>query len=91
MLTERILDQLLEHHVDVLSVSGMDDYHEGLNAEAHPERMGVQRGWTLEKFLEKSRTVLPTGRVYQNLGIGCDAFHEEVLLGRSSPRVSIQA
>ena len=45
----------------------------------HPERMGIARGWSVDKFLEKSRVILPSGRVYQNLCIGCDAFHEEVL------------
>src|SRR5437899_647388 len=51
----------------------------------HPERMGIAHAWTVEKFLEKSTTVLPSGRVYQNLCIGCDAFHEEVVWsGRQS-------
>lgn len=45
----------------------------------HPERMGLSAGWTLETFLEKSKVLLPSGRTYQNLCIGCDRFHEEVL------------
>jgi hypothetical protein len=45
----------------------------------HPERMGVRDGWSAAEFMEKSRTVTPSGRVYQNLCIGCDRFHEEVL------------
>jgi hypothetical protein len=45
----------------------------------HPERMGIAHGWTVEKFLERSRMVLPSGGVYTNLCIGCDAFHDEVL------------
>ncbi len=45
----------------------------------HPERMGLQRGWSVERFLEKSTTELPSGGLYQNLCIGCDRFHEEVL------------
>ncbi|MBK5293112.1 MAG: radical SAM/SPASM domain-containing protein [Acidobacteriia bacterium] len=45
----------------------------------HPERMGLQHGWSVEKFFEKSRIELPSGGVYQNLCIGCDRFHEEVL------------
>jgi hypothetical protein len=48
----------------------------------HPERMGISHGWTVQKFLEKSRTVLPSGRAYTNLCIGCDAFHTEVLAGQ---------
>ncbi|MGH9397809.1 MAG: SPASM domain-containing protein [Terriglobia bacterium] len=48
----------------------------------HPERMGILSGWSVDKFLEKSKTVLPSGRVYQNLCIGCDAFHREILMAR---------
>jgi hypothetical protein len=48
----------------------------------HPERMGITHGWSVDTFLEKSRRTLPDGRVYQNLCIGCDAFHDEVLLAR---------
>ncbi len=51
---------------------------EAINAGA-PQRMGIEHGWTEETFLEKSKTILPSGRVYQNLCIGCDRFHEEVL------------
>ncbi|MFN7918803.1 MAG: SPASM domain-containing protein [Bryobacteraceae bacterium] len=49
----------------------------------HPERMGVQHGWSVEKFLEKSETRLPSGGGYRNLCIGCDRFHEEVLTRES--------
>ncbi len=45
----------------------------------HPERMGIRQGWTMEHFLEQSRTVTPGGRTYQNLCVGCDRFHEQVL------------
>ncbi len=45
----------------------------------HPERMGVKRGWSVEQFYERSRTTTPLGNPYQNLCIGCDRFHEEVL------------
>ena len=55
----------------------------------HPERMGISHGWSVEKFLEKSRTVLPSGRIYQNLCIGCDAFHEEVLMAAHKELVQI--
>lgn len=47
----------------------------------HPERMGIAEGWTVETFLERSRTTTPDGRPYQNLCIGCDRFHTEVLAG----------
>ncbi|MFN8006771.1 MAG: SPASM domain-containing protein [Terriglobia bacterium] len=46
----------------------------------HPERMGISSGWPLEKFMEKSKRVLPSGKLYQNLCIGCDRFHEEVII-----------
>lgn len=46
----------------------------------HPERMGIAHGWTVEKFIEKSAVTLPSGKVYQNLCVGCDRFHEEVLI-----------
>jgi hypothetical protein len=45
----------------------------------HPERMGISHGWGVERFYEESRTRLASGRVYQNLCIGCDRFHEQVL------------
>ncbi len=56
----------------------------------HPERMGIAHGWSVEKFLEKSTTTLPSGRIYQNLCTGCDAFHNEVLLKSTSELVLIQ-
>lgn len=55
----------------------------------HPERMGIQQGWSVEKFLEKSTGRLPSGRLYRNLCVGCDRFHEEVLEGCKSSLVSI--
>ena len=45
----------------------------------HPERMGLVDGWSEGEFLERSRTALPDGTAYQNLCIGCDRFHEEML------------
>lgn len=50
----------------------------------HPERMGIAHGWSVEKFLAKSKIVRKDGTVYQNLCIGCDAFHDEVLSARAS-------
>lgn len=46
----------------------------------HPERMGISHGWTVEKFIEASTVRLPSGQLYQNLCVGCDKFHEEVLI-----------
>jgi hypothetical protein len=73
----RILDRLAGHPV-----------YEAISM-GHPERMGIARGWTVEKFLEKSKITLPSGREYRNLCIGCDAFHAEVMMGQSEPLVTI--
>jgi pyruvate-formate lyase-activating enzyme len=45
----------------------------------HPERMGLADGWDEAKFNAESRTTLPDGTPYENLCIGCDRFHEQVL------------
>jgi hypothetical protein len=45
----------------------------------HPERMGIAHGWDVERFLAASQTTQPRAGGYQNLCIGCDAFHEAVL------------
>ena len=45
----------------------------------HPERMGLAHGWDEARFNAASKTVLPDGTAYQNLCIGCDRFHEQVL------------
>jgi hypothetical protein len=46
----------------------------------HPERMGISHGWSVEKFIEASTTTTPSGKIFQNLCLGCDRFHEEVLI-----------
>jgi hypothetical protein len=71
---ERKLEEILD------SLAGNPIY-EAISM-GHPERMGIAHRWTVEKFLERSRTVLPSGRVYRNLCLGCDAFHEEVLMSK---------
>jgi hypothetical protein len=63
---------------EILNRCSGDPVYEAINA-GQPERMGLQHGWTEEEFRRKSRTVLPSGRVYENLCIGCDRFHDEVL------------
>jgi Iron-sulfur cluster-binding domain len=45
----------------------------------HPERMGLAHGWSEADFNAASRTTLPNGQPYQNLCIGCDRFHQQVL------------
>jgi hypothetical protein len=80
-----LLERKLE---DVLDSLVGNPVYEAISM-GHPERMGIGHGWSVEKFLEKSRTLLPSGRVYQNLCIGCDAFHEEVLMQKPNALVEI--
>ena len=80
-----LLEQKLERILDELAGNPI---YEAISM-GHPERMGIAHGWTVETFLEKSKTVLPSGRVYQNLCIGCDAFHTEVLMAAADKLVEI--
>jgi hypothetical protein len=82
-----LLDEELETVIDRLVGNPV---YEAISM-GHPERMGIAHGWSVEKLLEKSKTVLPSGRVYQNLCIGCDAFHEEVLMERRAELVQIDS
>jgi len=52
--------------------------YDALNA-GQPERVGLAYGWDEAKMLAASRTQLPDGTPYENLCIGCDRFHEQVL------------
>lgn len=70
-----------ERLIDILESLEGDPVYEAINA-GQPERMGLSLGWSVETFLEKSRTTDPKGRPYANLCIGCDRFHEEVLGAR---------
>lgn len=70
-----------ERLTDILASLAGDPVYEAINA-GQPERMGLADGWSIETFLEKSRTTDPKGRSYANLCIGCDRFHEEVLAPR---------
>lgn len=72
-----------ERLVDILDSLQGDPVYEALNA-GQPERMGLQAGWSVADFLEKSRTTTPQGKPYANLCIGCDQFHAEVM----APRVA---
>ncbi|HKS94622.1 MAG TPA: SPASM domain-containing protein [Terriglobia bacterium] len=91
MKTQLAIGNLLEDKLEVIldRLAGNPVY-EAISM-GHPERMGIAHGWSVEKFLEKSTTTLPSGRVYQNLCIGCDAFHREVLMGGKAELVSISA
>jgi hypothetical protein len=77
--TKRPIGSLLEDNlIDILeSLVGVPAY-EAITM-GHPERMGLAHGWSEEEFVAQSRTVTPTGAPYQNLCIGCDRFHEQVL------------
>jgi MoaA/NifB/PqqE/SkfB family radical SAM enzyme len=55
-----------------------DPVYEAIN-RGEPDRMGLADGWSVERFREKSETTAPGGARYENLCIGCDRFHEEVL------------
>ena len=70
-----------ESLIDILESLRGDPVYEAINA-GHPERMGESQGWDEARFSLKSRSVTPQGQPYQNLCIGCDRFHEEVLAER---------
>lgn len=70
-----------EKLLDILDSLVGDPAFEAINM-GHPERMGITDGWSVETFFDKSRTMKPDGSAYQNLCIGCDRFHQEVLAPR---------
>lgn len=71
-LLEEPLEQILER------LQGHPAY-EAISM-GHPERMGIAKGWTVERFLEESTITRPDGSTYQNLCIGCDRFHDAGLI-----------
>jgi hypothetical protein len=79
MKTQLAIGNLLEEPLEsILARRRGDPVYEAINA-GQPQRMGLAHGWSEQAFLEKSRTLRPDGTPYQNLCIGCDAFHREVL------------
>lgn len=77
--TRRPIGNLLDDGlIDILDSLAGEPAFEAISM-GHPERMGIQYGWSEDTFLERSRTLTPAGRAYGNLCIGCDAFHEQVL------------
>jgi MoaA/NifB/PqqE/SkfB family radical SAM enzyme len=64
--------------VDILDSLKEEPAYQALN-RGDPQGMGLAYGWDEATFAERSRTVTPGGRPYQNLCIGCDAFHKEML------------
>jgi hypothetical protein len=77
--TKLPIGNLLEDDlIDILdSLAGVPAY-EAITM-GHPERMGMNYGWSEAQFIAQSRTTAPDGTPYQNLCIGCDRFHEQVL------------
>jgi MoaA/NifB/PqqE/SkfB family radical SAM enzyme len=77
--TRRPIGSLLEDDLIAIldSLAGVPAY-EAISL-GHPERMGLAHGWSEEAFVARSRTMTPAGTPYQNLCIGCDRFHEQVL------------
>ena len=89
MKTQLAIGSLLEEGLEaILDRLVGNPVYEAISM-GHPERMGISHGWTVEKFFEKSKVKLPNGRVYQNLCIGCDAFHREVLMEERAQLLSI--
>ncbi len=77
--TKRPIGNLIEDNlIDILDSLVGEPAFEAISM-GHPERMGIAQGWSVETFLERSKTTTPAGRSYQNLCIGCDAFHEALL------------
>ncbi|MGH9454662.1 MAG: SPASM domain-containing protein [Terriglobia bacterium] len=89
MKTELAIGNLLQEKLDdILDRLTGNPVYEAISM-GHPERMGIARGWSVEKFIAKSAVTLPSGRVYQNYCTGCDAFHREVLMAGPESLVSI--
>ena len=80
-LREESLESILRKHRG-------NPVYEAINAGT-PELMGLEHGWSRETFLEKSKTTLPSGREYQNLCVGCDRFHTEVLMKQALVQLGV--
>jgi hypothetical protein len=77
--TKLPIGSLLEDNlIDILDSLVGEPAYEAISM-GHPERMGISQGWSVDDFIAKSSTTTPSGRPYQNLCIGCDAFHAELL------------
>jgi hypothetical protein len=78
--TKLPIGNLLEEDlISLLDALRGDPVYEAINA-GKPARMGLTHGWDEAEFVAKSSTTTPQGRPYQNLCIGCDRFHEDVLM-----------
>jgi len=82
--TQTPVGNLLEENlIEILESLAGDPAFEAL-AMGHPERMGLADGWSVDDFIEASKTVTPQGKPYANYCIGCDRFHEQVLSKRAA-------
>ena len=80
MKTKKAIGNLMEEPLEaILARLRGNPVYEAISM-GQPERMGIAHGWSVEKFREASKMVLPSGREYQNLCVGCDRFHDEVLI-----------
>jgi MoaA/NifB/PqqE/SkfB family radical SAM enzyme len=70
-----------ERLIDILDSLRGDPVYEAIN-RGEPQSMGLADGWDEAQFVARSRAITPQGRSYENLCIGCDRFHEEVLAPR---------
>ncbi len=71
----------------ILRRRSTDPVYRAISA-GQPQRMGLEHGWSEEKFIAMSRTTTPGGQPYANLCIGCDRFHQDVL-GAPAQLISI--
>ncbi len=62
----------------ILRRRSTDPVYRAISA-GQPQRMGLEHGWSEEKFIAMSRTTTPGGQPYANLCVGCDRFHQDVL------------
>ena len=77
--TKKPLGNLLVEPLDrILARCQGNPVYEAIS-RGQPERMGLTHGWSIETFLEKSKTTQADGRPYQNLCLGCDRFHSEMM------------
>ncbi len=70
-LTEERLEDILDSVAALPALQAID--------AGEPWRMGEGDGWDAARFRAACRTTTPDGRAYENLCIGCDAFHDAVL------------
>jgi Iron-sulfur cluster-binding domain len=77
--TKLPIGNLLEDNlIDILDSLADVPAYQAISS-GHPERMGLSSGWSEATFVERSRTLTPAGKLYRNLCIGCDRFHQEML------------